>query len=112
MWSASSLKRQKLVLNMRGKRRRGVPEPQYRELDFSMLKRSLPHTVVKRGVEFTVQQTSGSNAEEGKSWLCPVCVISIEPGMMHTVAWDTHRGVQTRRHFHNHCFKIFDGLLP
>lgn len=112
MWCTGSLKRPQLVLNVRGKRRRGAPEPQYRELDFSMLKMSLPHTVVKRGVEFTVQQTSGSNAEEGKSWVCPVCVISIEPGVMHTVAWDTHRGVQTRRHFHNHCFKIFDGLLP
>ncbi len=51
-----------------------------------MLKMSLPHTVVKRGVEFTVQQTNGANAEEGKSWLCPVCVIAIEPGLNHTVA--------------------------
>jgi hypothetical protein len=31
--------------------------------------------------------------------------------VVHTVAWDLHRGVQTRRHFHNHCFKIFDGEL-
>ncbi len=112
MWSTSSFQRAQLVLNMRARRRRGSKEPQYRELDFSMLKMSLPHTVVKRGVEFTVQQTNGANAEEGKSWLCPVCVIAIEPGLNHTVAWDTHRGVQTRRHFHNHCFKIFDGLLP
>ena len=49
---------------MRGKRRRGAPEPQYRELDLSMLKMSLPHTVVKRGIEFTVQQTNGKSAEE------------------------------------------------
>ncbi|MEY3587107.1 MAG: hypothetical protein RJB32_403, partial [Actinomycetota bacterium] len=62
-------------------------------------------------VEFQVQQTTGANAEEGKSWICPVCSIDIEPGVVHTVAWDLHRGVNTRRHFHNHCFKIFDGEL-
>jgi len=28
------------------------------------------------------------------------------------VAWDIHRGVQSRRHFHNHCWKLFDGILP
>lgn len=112
MWRTGTLERQKLVLIVRDRRRRGAKHPEYRELDVSLLKMSLPHTVVKRGVEFTVQQTNGSNAEAGKSWICPVCVISIEPGLMHTVAWDTHRGVQTRRHFHNHCFKIFDGLLP
>lgn len=94
-----------------GKRRRRQPKQEYRELDFSMLKMSLPHVVTKRGIEFQVQQTTGVNAEEGKSWVCPVCSLSIEPGVSHTVAWDLHRGVQTRRHFHNHCFKIFDGEL-
>jgi hypothetical protein len=94
-----------------GKRRRRQPKQEYRELDFSMLKMSLPHVVTKRGIEFQVQQTTGVNAEEGKSWVCPVCSLSIEPGVVHTVAWDLHRGVQTRRHFHNHCFKIFDGEL-
>ncbi|MFM1950673.1 MAG: hypothetical protein RL418_360 [Actinomycetota bacterium] len=95
----------------KGNRRRSKAKREYRELDFSTLKMSLPHTVIKRGVEYQVQQTTGSNAEEGKTWVCPVCVISIEPGVVHTVAWDLHRGVQTRRHFHNHCFKIFDGEL-
>lgn len=94
-----------------GKRRRRQPKQEYRELDFTSLKMSLPHTVTKRGIEFQVQQTTGSNAEEGKTWVCPVCSINIEPGVVHTVAWDLHRGVQTRRHFHNHCFKIFDGEL-
>jgi hypothetical protein len=93
------------------KKRGAVPQP-VRELDLNLLKMSLPHTVIKRGVEYQVQQTTGTNAEPGKTWVCPVCVISIEPGIAHTVAWDVHRGVQTRRHFHNHCFKIFDGMLP
>jgi hypothetical protein len=95
----------------KGKKRRGNPKTDITELDLSRLKTSLPHTEVKRGIEFQVQQTTGHNAEAGKVWICPVCVISIEPGVQHTVAWDVHRGVQTRRHFHNQCWKLFDGML-
>ncbi|MEY3966996.1 MAG: hypothetical protein RLZ96_522 [Actinomycetota bacterium] len=93
------------------RRRRGRQHRQQRDLDITRLRMSLPSVVQKRGVEFQVQQTTGANAEEGKSWICPVCSIDIEPGVVHTVAWDLHRGVNTRRHFHNHCFKIFDGEL-
>lgn len=96
----------------RGKRRRGAAKREYQELDVSRLRMSIPHIEIKRGVEFEVSQTSGNNAEEGKNWVCPVCVVLITPGVVHTVAWDTSRGVQSRRHFHNHCWKIFDGLLP
>ena len=95
----------------KGKKRRQIPQQEITELDLTRLKTSLPHTEIKRGIEFQVQQTTGSNAEVGKVWICPVCVITIEPGIAHTVAWDLHRGVQTRRHFHNHCWKLFDGLL-
>lgn len=95
----------------RGKRRRGTTQPGFRELDIDSLRLSLPHTEIKRGVEFQVQNTTGANAEEGKTWVCPVCVVTIEPGVIHTVAWDLHKGVQTRRHFHNHCWKLFDGVL-
>jgi hypothetical protein len=96
----------------KGKKRRSAERQEITELDFSRLKTSLPHTEIKRGNEFQVQSTNGQNAEAGKVWICPVCVINIEPGLQHTVAWDLHRGVQTRRHFHNHCWKLFDGLLP
>jgi hypothetical protein len=96
----------------RGKKRRGAPKREYQELDVSRLWTSIPHIELKRGIEFEVSQTSGNKAEEGKSWVCPVCVVLITPGVVHTVAWDTHRGVQSRRHFHNHCWKIFDGILP
>jgi hypothetical protein len=95
----------------KGKRRRGAPKREYRELDPNRLRTLLPRFEIKRGVEFEVSQTSGNNAEEGKSWVCPVCVVLITPGLIHTVAWDTHRGPSSRRHFHNHCWKIFDGLL-
>ena len=81
------------------------------ELDLIRVRTSLPKTELKRGTEFQVQQSSGGNAEAGKTWVCPVCSILIEQGLTHTVAWDLHRGVQTRRHFHNHCWKLFDGQL-
>ena len=97
---------------MKNRRKKSHRDAEYQELDVSRLKMSIPHVEQKRGIEFQVQQTTGSNAEEGKSWVCPVCVVQIDPGTIHTVAWDVHRGVQSRRHFHNHCWKIFDGLLP
>lgn len=97
---------------MKNRRKKSHRDAEYQELDVSRLKMSIPHVEQKRGLEFQVQQTTGSNAEEGKSWVCPVCVVQIAPGTIHTVAWDVHRGVQSRRHFHNHCWKIFDGLLP
>jgi hypothetical protein len=94
----------------RGKKRR-QPEVRIEELDLNRVRLSLPKTEIKRGVEYQVQQSAGRGAEEGKVWLCPVCSITIEQGITHTVAWDLHRGVQTRRHFHNHCWKLFDGML-
>ena len=94
----------------RGKRRR-QPPVRIEELDLNRVRLSLPRTETKRGAEFQVQQTNGLGAEAGKVWICPVCRINIEPGVIHTVAWDLHRGVSTRRHFHNHCWKLFDGVL-
>ena len=94
----------------RGKKRR-QPEVRIEELDLNRVRLSLPKTEIKRGVEYQVQQSAGRGVEEGKVWVCPVCSITIEQGITHTVAWDLHRGVQTRRHFHNHCWKLFDGML-
>lgn len=96
---------------VRPRKRRGAPERVYQELDLNRVRMSLPRIEVKRGTEFSVQETNGASSEPGKSWLCPVCSIRLEPGTSHTVAWDLHRGVETRRHFHNHCWKIFDGAL-
>lgn len=95
---------------MRGKRRRRA-QPEHRELDLSTLKFSLPHIEIKRGVEYQVQTTSGTGVESDKVWICPMCVVEITPGVSHTVAWDIHRGVNSRRHFHDRCWKIFDGGL-
>ncbi len=94
----------------RGKRRRQA-SIKIEELDLNRVRLSLPKTEIKRGYEFQVQQTWGNSQEEGKSWICPVCSLTISQGVIHTVAWDVHRGVQSRRHFHNHCWKLFDGVL-
>lgn len=92
-------------------RRRERKREAYRELDLNIVRQTLVHTELKRGVEYQVQQTAGANAEEGKTWICPECTLTIEPGLLHTVAWGVVRGPSTRRHFHNHCWKIFNGTL-
>jgi hypothetical protein len=37
--------------------------------------------------------------------------LQIAKGVSHIVAWDEIRGVDTRRHFHNSCWKSFQGPL-
>jgi hypothetical protein len=37
--------------------------------------------------------------------------LQITKGISHIVAWDSVRGVETRRHFHNACWKSFQGQL-
>lgn len=83
------------------------PEP----LDLGRTRLGIPRSVVKRGVEYTVQTSTGANAEEDKTWTCPHCHLVINRGVSHTVAWDTVRGAETRRHFHNHCWTSFQGPL-
>lgn len=95
----------------RGKRRKNAPKKEYRELDYELLKISAPRREVKRGIEYEVRGTSGQTDDPGKFWICPNCSIEIEPGTNHMVAWDVHRGIETRRHFHNHCWKMFQGRL-
>lgn len=92
-------------------RRRSRKQEQHRELDLNLVRYLAPHIEVKRGVEYQVAQSTGANAEEGKTWVCPECSLTIEPGVVHTVAWGVVRGASTRRHFHNHCWKIFNGTL-
>lgn len=67
-------------------------------------------TVVKRGIEYTVQSHSGSADDDNKSWACPHCNIRIERGTPHIVAWD-ERGSQVRRHFHTECWKKWQGQV-
>ena len=83
----------------------------YEPLDLDRVRIGVKRTEIKRGVEYSVQTSSGQSAEEDKSWVCPHCNLAISKGQSHTVAWDSVRGVETRRHFHNSCWKAFQGPL-
>lgn len=80
-------------------------------LDLNVLRLGLRRTEIKRGVEYTTQTSVGANADDGKTWVCPHCNLQITKGLSHIVAWDEIRGVDTRRHFHNACWKSFQGPL-
>lgn len=84
-------------------------EPQ--ELNLDLVRFGVRKTEIRRGVEYTVQTTNGANAEDSKTWTCPHCNLQIGRGVAHTVAWDTERGLDTRRHFHNQCWKSYQGPL-
>jgi Ribonuclease G/E len=84
---------------------------QFQPLDLDRVRIGVKRIETKRGVEYSVQTTTGQNAEQDKSWVCPHCNLAISKGQNHTVAWDSDRGVDTRRHFHNSCWKAFQGPL-
>ena len=91
----------------RGSKRNHEPE----ELNLSAARLGIRRTEVKRGVEYTTQTSVGANADDAKTWVCPHCHLQIAKGVSHIVAWDSVRGVETRRHFHNACWKSFQGPL-
>lgn len=90
------------------KQKKQEPEP---ELNLDLIRIGSRRTELKRGVEYTVQPTNGLNAEKGKTWVCPHCSQVIRPGVAHLTAWDSVRGVETRRHFHIRCWGAFMGAL-
>ncbi len=95
--------------NNRPKRGKRMAEPQ--ELDLSAVRLGIRREEIKRGVAYKTQTSIGANAEDNKAWVCPHCHLQITKGINHTVAWDSVRGVETRRHFHNACWKAFQGPL-
>jgi hypothetical protein len=68
-------------------------------------------TEIKRGVEWSVQPVSAAQAL--KSYTCPGCARTIEPGTAHLVAWRADgvlgdaADLAARRHWHSHCWKVF-----
>jgi hypothetical protein len=80
-------------------------------VDIVRLRDGIKTTVIKNGVEFSVQTTSGNNAEESKKWTCPFCSLSFGTGLSHVVAWESAYGPEKRRHFHDACWKKFQGRL-
>lgn len=80
-------------------------------LDLERVRSGIARTEIKNGTEFTVQTTAGRAAEETKRWICPFCQISFGPGISHIVAWESAAGPTQRRHFHNNCWKKFQGRI-
>ena len=81
------------------------------ELDLNTVRLGLRRSEIKRDVDYITQTSIGANADDGKTWVCPHCHLQISKGLSHIVAWDELRGVETRRHFHNACWKSFQGPL-
>lgn len=80
-------------------------------MDIIRLRDGIKRTEFKNGTEFYVQTTSGNNAEESKKWICPFCSLTFGTGIAHVVAWESAYGPEKRRHFHNQCWKKFQGRL-
>jgi ribosomal protein L37AE/L43A len=94
----------------RPKRKRGQSD-EVPELNLDAVRAGIKRTEIKNGVEYNVQTTTGARADDDKIWVCPHCHLNITKGIAHTVAWDAHRDISTRRHFHNACWKSFQGKL-
>ena len=80
-------------------------------IDIARLRDGIAKTVIKAGVEYTTQTTSGRNAEEAKRWICPYCSLSFGPGIAHIVVWESAFGPSKRRHFHSSCWPKFQDRL-
>jgi len=93
----------------RPKRSKGNHE--HEELNLDRVRSGVKRSEIKRGVTYVVQASTGRNAEEDKTWVCPHCNLSISIGISHLVVWDEVRGLDTRRHFHTTCWAKFQGSL-
>jgi len=111
MWRLGPLGNAQLVLMKSRRNRDSKWGAQFQPLDMDRVRIGVKKLETKRGVEYSVQTSIGQNAEDDKTWVCPHCNQSITKGQSHTVAWDSVRGVETRRHFHNACWKAFQGPL-
>jgi hypothetical protein len=84
---------------------------EHEELDLDRVRSGIKRSETKRGVNYVVQASTGRNADEDKTWICPYCSTSISIGISHLVVWDEVRGLDTRRHFHTPCWTKFQGTL-
>ena len=91
--------------------KRGKRQVESQDLDLSAVRFGIRREELKRGVAYATQTSIGANADDDKAWVCPHCNMQITKGISHIVAWDSIRGVETRRHFHNACWKSFQGPL-
>lgn len=93
------------------RRRHRDKNQQPEELDLDRIRQGSRRVETKRGRQYVVQPISEKNAQ--KEYRCPGCDLIVPPGQAHVVAWEehslmgAHRGVEDRRHWHNHCWRIF-----
>ncbi|MBD7956593.1 hypothetical protein H9651_02970 [Microbacterium sp. Sa4CUA7] len=91
----------------RSHRRRPTPA---RDASLERLIAGWRRTEVRRGVEWTVQPVSASQAL--KTYTCPGCGRNIEPGVAHVVVWRAdgvlgdEAALADRRHWHQQCWRI------
>lgn len=80
-------------------------------LDLIRVRKGVLKTEIKNGVEFSVQANTGTNLDGEKQWTCPFCNLMFGVGVSHVVVWEAATGPEKRRHFHNVCWKKFQGRL-
>ncbi len=91
----------------RSNRRR--PEPGGDD-SFERLLAGWKRTEVRRGVAWTVQPVSATQAQ--KTYTCPGCGGPIDAGVAHVVTWRADgvlgdaADLAARRHWHQHCWKV------
>lgn len=77
---------------------------------FERLLAGFKRTEVRRGAEWTVQPVSATQAQ--KTYTCPGCGRSVEPGHAHLVVWRADgilgdaAALADRRHWHTGCWRI------
>jgi hypothetical protein len=99
-----------LVLVPRSNRPRGRAKDDDAGLDLSRVLMGRLHIEEKRDGRWNVQPVAGGSAV--KTYVCPGCSLTIEPGTAHLVSWraDGLMGeaddLAGRRHWHSHCWTI------
>ncbi len=94
----------------RSNRPRGRSRDEEPELDLSRALIGRHRVESRRDGDWNVQPLAASSAV--KSYVCPGCGLTIEPGIAHMVAWkaDGLMGAADdlagRRHWHTHCWTI------
>ena len=77
---------------------------------FERLLAGWKRTEMRRGVEWTVQSISAAQAQ--KTYTCPGCGRTIDPGVAHVVTWRVDgvlgdaADLAARRHWHQYCWRM------
>lgn len=92
------------------RRRSSKRDQPYEPLDVERLSAGIRRTETRSDGVWTVQDIVSASAN--KLYTCPGCHGTIEPGVAHVVAWRSDNimgeqaGLDARRHWHKHCWKI------